>query len=493
MGLSCDYWASSMDIKSKDTYINTERNTLFTHEEKCIYFPIGEGAALYIKKMETKDTLSISLNPSFKQLLHINEGDTIVFHFGSWKKEVRVHYSELREEDEMGVAPELMDPYTIPEDLAYDWYMYGGELYIGPVLGIIRGSSFHKITNYSLKILLRWVTDYKNVKGLVVVFPLSEVKENAESVRGYAFQPNTRGGKWKEGIYPFPTAIFNRPVAGGGRKYRLLDQMTEGKFFNSRGTGKWEFYSALAKRSETRSLVPYTEKYRDLSQLLKLLDHYQVLYLKRRFGARGYGIIQVRKKDHAIEVTKVVKGNQQKNTLTSEEEVKRLFSSLVKKNRYIIQQGVPYEADGKQVDFRGYLQKDGEGVWHLREFIGRLAKPESVITNLRYTEKILSGKEALEEFYGLDNDQIEQVKRKIEKACILAGESLDLYIGHFGDVALDFILDSNERIYFLEVNANYGHSSLRKLKNPMLKELIYKSPMAYAKRLSGFLSHKNND
>lgn len=444
---------------------------------------------MYIKKTGTKDTFSISLNPSFKNLLHVKEGDPIVFHFGSWKKEVRVNYSELRKEDEMGVAPELMDPYTIPEGISYDWYIDDGELHIGPVLGIIRGSSFNKITNYSLRILLRWVTDYKNIKGLVVVFPLSGVKENAKSVRGYAFHPNNRGGKWIEGIYPFPTAVFNRPVAGGGRKYRLLDQMTEGKFFNSRGTGKWEFYSTLSKRAETRSLVPYTEKYRDLSQLLKLLDMYQILYLKRRFGARGYGIIQVRKKENDIEVTRVVKGRQNRETLITEDEVERFFSSLVKKNRYIIQQGVPYEADGKQVDFRGYLQKGEKGVWQLREYVGRRAKSESVITNLRYTEKIVPGKEALREFYGFDGSQIDRVDKKIEKACIEAGKSLDQHLGHFGDLALDFILDLHGKVYFLEVNGNYGHTSLRKLKDTQVKEEIYKSPLEYAKFLSGFSPH----
>ncbi|MGR9047517.1 YheC/YheD family endospore coat-associated protein [Halobacillus faecis] len=481
-----------MDIKIKDTYINTERNTLFIYEKTVYLFSYEEGGALYIKKIETKDAFSICLNSSFIKLLHVSEGDSIVFHFGSWKKEVRVHYTELIAEDELGVSPDLMRPYTIPEELAFEWYVDGGNLFVGPVIGIIRGSSFNKITNYSLKILLRWVTDYANIKGLVVVFPLSEVQERVDSVKGYAFLPNAEGRKWQEGVFPFPTAVFNRPVAGGGRKYRLLDRITEGRFFNSRGTGKWEFYSALSKRTETRSLLPYTEIYREIGQLTKLLNEYHVLYLKRRFGARGYGIIQVRKKEQAIEVTRVVKGEQSKKTLTSEDEVKRFFSSLVKKDRYIIQQGVPFEADGKQVDFRGYLQKGREGAWQLREYIGRRAKRESVITNLRYTEKILPGREALREFYGFDEGQIEHVGRNIEEACIQAGMSLDQYLGHFGDLALDFILDSQGKVYFLEVNGNYGHTSLLKLKNTPLKERIYKSPLEYAKFLSGFSTHEKS-
>ncbi|MCA1011490.1 YheC/YheD family protein [Halobacillus halophilus] len=444
---------------------------------------------MYIRKIETEEDCAVVLNPSFKKLLHIIEGEKIFFNFGSLKKEVQVRYSRFLEEDVMEVSANLMQPYTVPDDLDFDWYMKGRELFVGPVLGIIRGSSFNKITNYSLKILLRWVTDYRNIKGLVIVFPLSEVQPHAKFVRGYAFHPHSGNGKWVEGIFPFPTAVFNRPVAGGGDKYRLLEQITEGRFFNSKGTGKWEFYSALSKRSETSSLVPYTEKYRDAGQLLKLLDTYQVLYLKRRFGARGYGIIQVRKEEDSIEVTNVVKGKQNKEKLHTEEEAEQFFSSRVKKNRYIIQQGVPFESDGKQVDFRGYLQKDAKGFWKLREYIGRRAKRDSVITNLRYTEKILPGQVALREFYGYDDDQIKSAAQKIEKACIQAGESLDQHLGHFGDLALDFILDSHGKVYFLEVNGNYGHTSLQKLNNTSLKEQIYKSPLEYAKYLSGFSTH----
>ena len=60
----------------------------------------------------------------------------------------------------------------------------GNKLYIGPVLGIVRGFNFHNINRGSLNILLRWVRDYKNIKGLVIIFPLSEVHEGVNWSRG---------------------------------------------------------------------------------------------------------------------------------------------------------------------------------------------------------------------------------------------------------------------------------------------------------------------
>jgi hypothetical protein len=122
----------------------------------------------------------------------------------------------------------------------------------------------------------------------------------------------------------------------------------------------------------------------------------------------------------------------------------------------------------------------------VRGIIGRLAKPGSVITNLRYTEKILPGEDALKEFHGYAQKEAETVLSNMNEACIRAAESLDMNIGHFGDVALDFIVDQKGDIYFLEANSNYGHESLGKINDHELRKRVFESPLEYAKALAGF-------
>lgn len=437
--------------------------------------------------MEAMSEDKIFLNQSMGKDLGICEGNKIILHFGSWNREVEIVYSEDIEENTIGISYSLLDQFTVPEDIDFECYSDGNKLYIGPVLGIVRGFNFHNINRGSLNIQLRWVKDYKNIKGLVIIFPLSEVHEGAESVEGYYYNPNNKNSHWAKGTFPFPSAVFNRPVAGVGKKYRLLEKLTEGRFFNSKGSGKWEFFSALSNYTEGKSLVPYTEKFLNFEQLTTMLNKYEILYLKRRFGAKGYGIIQVKKLKHFFEVTRVITGTQKKEKFNTETELQTFLRDLVKKNRYIIQQGVPYETNHKRVDFRAYLQKDGSMVWRVRGFIGRLAKPESVITNLRYTEKILPGIEALKEFYDFDGEKAYMIAAKINEACIVAGKSLDMNLGHFGDVALDFILDDKDNVYFLEANTYYGHHSFRIIRDYELANRIYRSPLEYAKALAGFM------
>jgi YheC/D like ATP-grasp len=438
---------------------------------------------VFIKK---RNILSgtIVMFPSEAKKLKVKEGSAVL-HIGLWKKEVTVIFDQKAEPDSVCVPADLFD-FTIPEDIQFEWRSEGNDLYAGPVLGVVRGAGMKNINKKSLKILKRWVKSYKQIKGLVVIFPLSEVKEGAVSVKGFCYHPARKEGLWTEATFPFPDAVFNRPVAGTGNKYHLLDRLTGGRFFNSRGTGKWEFYQAIYKNPAARELVPYTEKFRDFDQLFSMLEEYPVLYLKKRFGARGYGIIQVKNEGKQIRVTRVVKGKQIKEYFHTKDDCMSSLKNFVKKNRYIIQRGVPYETNRKQVDFRGYIQKDSSMEWKMRGFIGRLAKQDSVITNLRYTEEILPGEAALREYYGWDEAKASAAAERIADACIKAGESLDMNIGHFGDVALDFIVDGAGGIYFLEANSNYGHESFAKIHDLELRDRVFRSPLEYAKALAGF-------
>ncbi|XXM70990.1 YheC/YheD family protein [Lysinibacillus sphaericus] len=438
---------------------------------------------MFIKKRKIKSG-TIMIHPASAGRLNMREGPAVV-HMGIWQKKVSVSIDKGADKGSLLVPPDLF-PFTIPEDLEFEWRSDGQHLHAGPVLGIVRGVRMSNINKRSLKILNRWVKSYNDIKGLVIVFPLSEVERGATTTNGFCFHPGSKGGQWMEGSFPFPDAVFNRPIAGTGKKYHILDDLTGGRFFNSRGTGKWEFYQALKRNPEAEKLIPYSEKFSDFDRLFSLLETYCVLYLKKRFGARGYGIIQIKKEGKQIIVTRVVRGMQVKERFQTNEECTCSLGKIVKKNRYIVQQGVPFETERKHVDFRGYIQKDSSMEWKLRGFIGRLAKPESVITNIRYTEQILPGKDALREFYGYDEAQAEQAASQIHAACIKAGESLDLNIGHFGDVALDFIVDQQGDIYFLEANSNYGHESFMKIKDLKLRDRVLRSPLEYAKALAGF-------
>ncbi|WP_281659055.1 YheC/YheD family protein [Halobacillus sp. Cin3] len=439
---------------------------------------------MFIKKNAELSQASVAFHPSMKDILGQEGGTSLDVHLGLWKRSTSVFYHNHVNEDVVEFSYDLLHGLTIPEDIDFEWMSEKDGFHLGPVLGILRGTSLENIRPSVLRIMRRWVVDYKNLKGLVIVFPRNGVQSEGESVTGYGFAGLEKG--FCMGTFPFPSAVFSRPSAGGERTYRLLDDLTSGRFFNRRGAGKWGFYCALRQDPATEKLVPHTEKYSTDERLMALIDQYTIVYWKRKFGAKGYGMIQMKKEADRYIVTRVLKGEQKQEVFSSEGQLKAYLSDIPDRKRGLIQQGVPYAADGKQVDFRAYVQKDPDSSWKMRGFVGRIARTGSVITNLRYTEKVMKGTDALQQFYGIGKKERARLERKVEAACLLAAARLDEDVGHFGDIALDFIISDKGDLYFLEVNANYGHASLVRIGDESLKHSVYRSPLAYAKSLTGF-------
>ena len=92
----------------------------------------------------------IMINAVLAKKINVSEGDNIILHFGTWNKEVEIGYSEDLEEKTVGISHSLFSSFTVPEDIDFEWYRKGNELFIGPVLGIIRGANFNKLTKGGL-------------------------------------------------------------------------------------------------------------------------------------------------------------------------------------------------------------------------------------------------------------------------------------------------------------------------------------------------------
>lgn len=439
---------------------------------------------MYIKRIETEMGNHIFFNKEtfkkynlFKQKLNLN--------LGVMKQEVTIDCLDDLAENVIGIPKFFLEQITIPEDIEFDWYIKESNLVIGPFIGIVRYYSMEKIAPRNLNFLLRWLIDYNNIKGLIYVIPLTEIEEGRSTINGFYYDPNKKKNKrWTYGTFPFPSAAFNRPFLRVGKKYQTLVNIIGDTCFNKKEFGKWEFYSWMLQDPLTETLVPYTENLTQFSQVSQMLEKYEVVYLKRRYGGQGKGILQVKKNNSNFEVINISEG---KEVFTKEKDMEEYIGNVICKQKYIIQQGVPFKVKDKQIDFRVYLQKDGSKKWKATGIIARVAKSGKIITNIRYTDQILSGKYALMTLYEYDERLTNEIITKIEKACLLAGLSIDKYAGHFGDIALDLVFDGDtKKIYFLEANSGYAHKSLVKINDNSLREEILNRPMAYAKALAGF-------
>jgi hypothetical protein len=163
------------------------------------------------------------------------------------------------------------------------------------------------------------------------------------------------------------------------------------------------------------------------------------------------------------------------------------LNRLKDRKTYLIQQAVQMKYRRRPVDFRMYMQKDSRQQWICKGMVARIAKAGSIVTNLRYLDRLMYPDEAIQKVFHLNHDEAKNLERHIREVCCNVCNTLDrLSVGLYGDVAIDLTVDRNRKIWILEINKKYGCKSLELLGNTHLLRDILTGPLKYAKALAGF-------
>jgi len=173
---------------------------------------------------------------------------------------------------------------------------------------------------------------------------------------------------------------------------------------------------------------------------------------------------------------------------------KDLFSFLQKKlkGKYIIQQEINARFPIGKVDFRVYLFKNQDKEWYLSEIETKIAPKDSIITNHINRKAMVPGEVALQDIYGLNKDKIQQMKDKISSICIKSLKIAEHNGYHFGEAAIDLVIDSDLKIWLLEVQTFFAAEQKleRSPDERRVLPIILPAPFEYAKGLAGFSSSK---
>jgi hypothetical protein len=439
---------------------------------------------LYIKWIINEDVDKIYLPISFQEK-DVFSLEKINFHFGLWEKELSVEYVDELSDDVIGLSKNLREDVFIPNELFYEINTTENSLSIGPVI-------LYVVSEKLIKRLYKLNKRFKKIlpfNGLIIVSSPSRINIGNNTINGYYLhQPvNKKKSIWKNGVFPFPGAVFKRKNLPENVNKHLYE-VTNGRVFNSDFFNKWKMWKWLSPNQVVRSHIPHTVELKSLAKIRDMLDIYPSIYLKPKSGSQGKGIIEIKSQGNLCQITDSKNSVSQvdSNSLSSHPIIKRL---LKKKKKYIIQQGVPVQHNARNVDFRIYMQKDETKQWKCTGLIGRFAKPGSITTNLQHIDYILPGKEALKKFFSQDQHDLELIEQKIVNVCIDACQTLDQH-GCFGDLAIDFILNNDSHVWILEVNKRYGYKSFPIIKDFTLYAKVIRNPFLYASALAGFISNK---
>ncbi|EJR45134.1 hypothetical protein IIM_05096 [Bacillus cereus VD107] len=427
------------------------------------------------------DPLYINLNDETLKRLNI-ESNSIILNFGKFKKELTIEIDNNLKLNQIKLSSYLNENISIPE-LPYDSFFNKNHLFLGPVIGFLLTPGYY---NNMQKIVKLRFSNYDKIKGLIYIFNRKTINQSNKTISGYYYEPTTN--KFIQGTFPYPCAIYNRSDMKPNI-YRHFKKHIGKNIFNYpyRNGNKYSFWLKMSKIPYIGEHLPITRKYNGVESLVQMLTKYNSVFLKPTSLSRGKGIFHIKKADEGY-ILSYNTGD--KVLIKSIETLEERLNSSIKKNRkYIIQQEIPFNHSGKKIDFRVYLQKDETKNWKYSGSETKVAKVGSVISNSLYREKVIPGEVALKEIYHLSEDQIKQKIVEITQLCINTLNVMEnAEEAHFGDVAIDFILDKKCKIWLLEVQRNYAaeKKANRTIDERQVLPYILPTPFEYAKSLAGF-------
>jgi hypothetical protein len=293
--------------------------------------------------------------------------------------------------------------------------------------------------------------------------------------------------QWKQDYFPLPDVLYNRRAGGGSRKFiakqieDILDEHQVIKVNSQSYFDKWEVYRDLSQINKVRKYLPYSVLYQKENDLRKFLILNNEAYLKGVRGGRGRWIFRIRKKpkgkfEYSYYVNKMYIG-QAESWKDLIQEIYKFFGE----REFIIQKEINLiKIKDRKVDFRAELQRDGEGKINIIGVCARIGESQSPITihSSAYPIEIF-----FKEFLNYPYNELKKLMARVHQFLFTIYESLDKVYGTFGEMGIDFGIDQDGEIWFIEPNSKSAKVSLMKAYDQETFHRAFLNPLLFSKYL----------
>lgn len=332
----------------------------------------------------------------------------------------------------VGSSPEHSLPFPIKKD--------GNK--VGPVIGILTGSSKDNTFIGNLKVLKRILLSLRENGALGIVITPNSIRGHL--VEAFTFYQPLQ--KWIKLRTPLPNTVYNRIP------YRYMEEtqaftdlvsffkMNDIPFFNPYFFSKWEIFQILMRNEFVLPFLPKTTLLKEKSDIEEMLAKHQILYLKSSTGHKGIDLYRLKLNQNEL-IVETPLGKESCATLTSFWEK---YKDDFIKGDYLLQESI--EADtykGKRYDLRVLCHYHENG--HFISGIGvRVAGENGVTTHVPNGGSIIP--------YEMVHYRFD--KAILQKLVFEIGKTLMDETGEFiGEYSIDLGLSDNGRIFVYEINS----------------------------------------
>lgn len=330
-------------------------------------------------------------------------------------------------------------------------------LRLGPLLGVLMNRNVEGSENQLFGLMGDFLQECALAamqKGMAfTVFPAEQVQLTEQAVRGWVYHNQS----WELVTSPVPDVIYNRITSRRIERQPRVQQVLKSflqsqrvHFFNETFLDKQQMYDMLSKDPSVRTLLPMSVPYH-VSRLKPMLNKYPFLYLKPVNGSLGQGIIRL----SLVRGKWVLQQSETTGTVTRvfphAKEAIRYLQRKVSGSRYMIQRGLNLVThDGRPVDFRVLVQKNGQGSWSITSTVARVANDQHIVSNLARGGTLRKAGEILAEISIPNKPDLKQIREcALEVAHAFEREAQ----GHFAELGIDLVLDQKGTLWLLELNS----------------------------------------
>ncbi|TCW40831.1 glutathione synthase/RimK-type ligase-like ATP-grasp enzyme [Laceyella sacchari] len=292
-------------------------------------------------------------------------------------------------------------------------------------------------------------------QGIRVAVVLADmIDPDRRGIKGWIKANN----RWLAAALPLPDVIYNRITSrkieekeSVQAKLARLKHQFHIPIFNERFLNKLEVYQILSKDERMHQYLPETYTYHT-DKCREFLSRHPVVYLKPTNGSLGQGIIRVERSGGGqwLYQSATPNGTLSK-TVPSKKELLHLLDKKIRKQPYIMQQGLNLVKLGRrQVDFRVLAQKNIQGKWRITSSVGRIANDQHIVSNLARGGTIRKTGELLNELPLATKPSIND----IQHAALSIIHSFEEWVGgHYAELGIDLGIDTKGKIWLIEINS----------------------------------------
>lgn len=374
------------------------------------------------------------------------------------------------------------------------------KLSLGPVIAVFASNG--NIQNAYLQKpsfrLVELVSANNEANTILYYFSVYDVDFINNKINGTYY--NQKNGQWEKRFFPFPDVLYDR---GGGTLQNQkvvsdyireqFEQIPNLKKINSMYFfDKWDVYEKLMKYKVMKPYLPLTVLYYGKPDLVKMFKRTSSVYMKDCYSNNGRGVVRVVNRYNGTYEFSFFSEKVVNLRLQTFDKLDIKINDFFQNNKTLLQEAIDViEIDHRHVDMRATVQKDGSGQLGVMAYPVRIGKEKCPITSTKSGSTVYQFEDFFKRYFNLTNKQVDGLLQKINAMLFTSFRCLEEVYGNFGELGIDFAMDKQGKIWFIECNAKPGKDALYQSYNKETIRKAFLNPLEYAKYLSGFYAINN--